>query len=112
MYRRSVVFRIAFEALHCWPDASNYLRHPHRHLFHVEGELVVTGDNREVEFIELGRQVKNHISVKFHTSEDALVDLGSTSCEQLAEMIAEQFSLFRCSVFEDSENGAIVERLI
>ena len=50
-----VTFQV--EGIHQWKDATNYLRHPHRHMFHFRVELSVTHDDREVEFIKLKHEL-------------------------------------------------------
>ncbi len=42
------------EGIHKYPDAPEgveFLRHPHRHIFHFRVELEVMHDDRDVEFI-------------------------------------------------------------
>lgn len=98
--------------LHKWKDATNYLQHPHRHLFHFRVEVGVTELDREIEFIVLKETVE-----KFVTEE--LLFRGYVcilaSCEMLAQWIIEYlqglYGIDRgyiVSVSEDGENGATV----
>lgn len=104
-FRMGVIVCFSFEGIHSWPDApggpEDYLRHPHRHMFHVEAVKDVGHDNRDIEFIGLRAQMARYCSVQFgapHTS----------SCEQMARRILTAFDLRSCRVFEDNENGAEV----
>lgn len=115
----SIVVRFQVEGWHFWPGAPDqhaYLRHSHRHMFHVEATLPVTSENREVEFILLRRQMKFWIEQLggVHSTE-ALCDdiphwLGAVSCESLAHRLLGRFKLSRCEVWEDGENGAVAEQ--
>ena len=110
---------LQFEGIHCYPEAPlevAYLREPHRHIFNVEVEMDVFNDDREIEFIMLGHQIKKYIK-SFSHDEHAVVQLGSWSCEKVANAIAgELFNTIPRSgqrdiivtVMEDGENGATV----
>lgn len=98
---------VRLEGLHHWPKAPgrlDYLRFPHRHLFHVRAETTVKHDKREVSFEDL---------------RDALLgawpgrELGERSCEtiarELAEALARRFGRsVAVTVSEDGESGARV----
>lgn len=111
MIKRSVVVRTRFEGTHKWPEAVGdvwYLRESHRHEFHVEVEVPVEHNDRQVEFIGLKQRLKDLTKGWPH-------NLGSQSCEDLAQKILEAVRLwypnrewYRCSVFEEGENGANV----
>lgn len=97
-----------FESMHCWPEAPeevSFLRNLHRHVFHVNAEIEVKTDDRELEFIIVKRSLK-----KFYPPFNA----GRLSCEQMAKKIHDGliglfgFRNIRVCVFEDGENGAIV----
>ena len=95
---------------HSWPDAPEshaYLRHNHRHIFHVEIALEVRHDDREVEFHWLLDQAQARWD-QWGTQ------LGHRSCEMLARELAEGLATVRqrrvrVVVSEDGENGAVVE---
>lgn len=102
----SVIARFTFEGVHSWPDCPEggptpYLRHPHRHLFHVEAVKPVAHDERDVEFIALRRHMLAFCEVQ-------LVGPHHLSCESMARQLLGTFGLSRCSVSEDGENGAEV----
>lgn len=101
-----IVVRFTFEGIHSWPGAESdtpwwYLKHPHRHLFHVEAKKAVTHDDRDVEFIDFKNRMQEWAAEEFsghHT----------LSCEMMAKRLLEKYGLDSCAVFEDNENGAEV----
>lgn len=100
--RHFVRARVQFEGFHAWPDAPHevdFLRDRHRHIFHIEATKAISED-RQTEFILLGRRIRAWVSSAFDKGE-----LGTTSCEELATMIASAFDLSACVVWEDNENG-------
>lgn len=107
--KKYVFARARFTAIHAWPacphESVTYLRHRHRHEFHVEIRAEVQHNDRDVEFIMLKQQLEDVLR-KWHNT-----DCGSTSCEQFAEDIAVAFKgvVTYVSVSEDGENGAIIE---
>jgi len=107
-YKRFIVIRTSFEALHRWPECPfedvSFLRDAHRHIFHVEVQ-VETSMDRQIEFIRFKRKVDKYIKKEF-----AGKNLGSLSCEAIAEVLCYRMDAKRVSVFEDNENGAIYER--
>lgn len=101
--KKFIIVKTQFSALHCWPDCPikevDYLKNTHRHLFYVELSWEVTKD-RQIEFIQQKSQVDDWISIFLKEQ-----DLGSTSCEMIAERLLNQFKAFDVSVLEDNENG-------
>lgn len=101
-----------FEYIHRWSGATGreiYLKHPHRHMFHVNVRIKVEHDNRAVEFINLKHLVDAAV---IHLKEVEWSD--EVSCEMMAKGIIKElkeYSLveaYSCEVSEDRENGAIV----
>lgn len=97
-----------FEALHYWDNAPfqvGFLQSPHRHVFHVKAYAEVGGPDRQIEFIQLKDEISTWIANNLR---------GTTtqcSCEDFAMRILTAFpKLCACSVAEDDENGALVER--
>lgn len=102
------VIRFQVEGFHRWPDAPEpraYLAQSHRHLFHVEVQIEVFHDDREIEFHDL---------LDFTRSVFPGGDMGSDSCEVMAKEIIKQLTnkygrrAMQVSVFEDGEVGAVV----
>jgi hypothetical protein len=105
--RTNVIVRTIFEGIHSWRNCDvpevNYLKYPHRHLFHIELKIPVKHNDRDVEFIKLKHQLNDLLLSKFP---DGAMD--QMSCEGLAEYLLKAFSAIYVSVFEDNENGAEV----
>ena len=58
---KTIVCNVSVEGFHNWPDAPvqfEYLRSKHRHMFNIELHIPVTDSNREIEFIEEQRIIK------------------------------------------------------
>jgi hypothetical protein len=75
-----ITVKTQFEGVHCYPDAPvevEYLRNPHRHIFHVEAEIEVFHDDRELEFIMVKHSIENFVETHG--------ELGSMSCEMIAK---------------------------
>lgn len=110
-----ITIKTQFEAMHYWPDAPDevsFLRDLHRHIFHVEANIQVSHDDRELEFFMVKKFLDKTI-VKM------LKDLQfSRSCEQMAEYLLRAIEkkykvkgekrMVSVSVSEDGENGASV----
>lgn len=100
-----VVVRFRFEGLHSWPTAPDgpvsFLRHVHRHEFHVEAAKDVSHDDRDIEIIQLKNAMQAHAAAEFAGPH-------SLSCEMMARALLLRYGLARCMVLEDGENGAEV----
>lgn len=111
--KASIVVRTQFEGLHHWPEAPDevgFLRHPHRHIFHVQLEIAVMHGDRELEFILVKRALDTYLAA---FTEASLADVATRgSCEDIAQMVIDWASLkyghrpMECLVSEDGENGA------
>lgn len=100
---------LSFSALHQWevaPDEVEFLRHPHRHVFHVHISWVVNHDDRDIEFITKKRIVESYVMQKFGNK-----DLGNMSCEMIARDLLTTFGAAKVEVSEDDENGASLTNL-
>jgi len=96
-----------FEAFHRWKDAPedvSFLRNYHRHIFHVKLGKEVTHGDRQIEFIQLKRELELYIREKFEGGRFEY------SCEMLASALHVEFGAYFVQVSEDGENGAIVQR--
>jgi hypothetical protein len=110
-----VTCKFSVEAMHQWRDAPvpfEYLQTPHRHVFYFQVAVVVSGSNREVEFIDLGHKCRNLVySNKFWNGQfvNSIMFWGSRSCEMLAEDLGKllnEYKLAYITVSEDNENFA------
>lgn len=100
------------EGIHCYPDAPEgveFLRHPHRHIFHFRVELEVFHDDRDVEFILFKRELERlYDEVDSSTPE---LQLDFKSCEMIARDLAKYIQqhypnrALAIEVSEDGENG-------
>lgn len=95
------------EGIHCYPDAPEgveFLKHPHRHMFHFRVELEVFHDDRDVEFILLKRELEG-------LYEGGFLELDYKSCEMMARDLAKYIQehyphrSLAIEVSEDGENG-------
>ena len=51
---RSIFVQFRKEGIHCYPDAPagvEFLKHPHRHMFHFKATVSVEHNDRDIEFI-------------------------------------------------------------
>ena len=107
--------KTSFEALHHWATCNlvevSYLKNLHRHIFNVTVKIRVGRLDREVEFIQAKHYIRNVIQDIFRPFVNSMYripDLGSTSCEMIAEMIhgaVEKYTIKSILVDEDGENG-------
>lgn len=102
------IVRFQKEGFHMWsdaPPARSYLAQRHRHMFHVEAQIALKHDEREIEF---------HDFLDFCKANFPGGELGSQSCETMARKLIDliyrkwPYRAISVSVFEDSEVGAIV----
>lgn len=104
------------EGIHKYPAALDdpkladvsFLGYPHRHIFHFYVRLEVEHNDRDVEFILFKRELENLF-------ETGTMQCDYKSCEMLAEdlinYIQENYPKrdITVKVYEDNENGAILE---
>jgi hypothetical protein len=111
----SVVISLQLEGLHCWPEAKDvfpdvaFLSDLHRHMFHFKLYKKVYHDDRDVEFIRWKREVVSYLNSKYKADNVEYLNFGRMSCEQIGIELANQFDCYRVEVWEDGENGAIIE---
>ena len=115
----SLIINTQFAALHQWntiPDdhTQHYLKHPHRHMFHITLRIPVKHHDRDLEFIEIKNMLDDWLRATFPNRALANTpSIGSMSCEMLADKIKSDFSVYSIHptyvcVMEDGENGAEV----
>jgi hypothetical protein len=113
--RTYVVVRLQVDGMHNFPAAREifpevgFLADRHRHVFHVEAKKEVFHDDRDVEFIMFKRDIQDYLKQMYYKPETRTHEFGPKSCEMLAKEILNQFDCVSVSVWEDLENGAIVE---
>ena len=113
----SVVVTFSMEGFHNWPAAADifppvsFLSDRHRHMFGFRCYATVTHTDRDKEFILLNREIKRTLQLYFEKGFANVLEFGSMSCEATGEWLLDQFSeLYKVEVWEDWENGAIIER--
>ena len=111
----SVVVTFSIEGFHNWPDAKEifpevgFLSDRHRHMFGFRCYANVTHTDRDEEFIMVSRAIQKELRSNFST--DRVLYFGSMSCEAIGEWLLESFpSLYKVEVWEDFENGAVIEK--
>ena len=101
----NVVVNLMFEGVHNWPDCPfpevDFLKHPHRHIFHITCKKEVTHTDRDIEIILLKRRIETFLILNNPNGY-----MGSSSCEMVADKLMSGFDLNYCQVLEDGENGA------
>lgn len=112
--KTNVIAKIELDGLHNWPGAQGifpevgFLSNMHRHKWYITAKKKVNHDDRDVEFIMFGRDIKDYLHHEYYDSESRTHMFDSMSCEMLAKEIMEEFKCVYVSVFEDDENGAEV----
>ncbi|MDR2586377.1 MAG: hypothetical protein LBC84_09235 [Prevotellaceae bacterium] len=98
------------EGIHHYPEATGreeFLKHPHRHIFHIECRFEVTGSNREIEIFNQQFKIDEYFSHLYGIP----ANFGAMSCEMIAEQIVQDFN--KCQyvkITEDGEGGAVIYR--
>ncbi len=103
------------EGIHCYPEAPEgveFLRNPHRHMFHFRVDIEVWHDDRDIEFILFKRELEAQYS-KETVGLSKYLRLDYKSCEMMADELAEYIQDaypgrdLKIEVSEDGENGAV-----
>jgi hypothetical protein len=109
--RTTIIVKLQYEALHNWPGVVeaipnkkhvHFLQYPHRHIFHITCEKTVTHADRDIEIIDFKQQIYKWLDSFYQGN------LGSMSCEMLAQQIGGLFKCDMVEVLEDNENGGRV----
>ena len=85
-----------------------FLANMNRHKWYITAKKAVNHDDRDVEFIMFGRDIKQWLQHEYFNISARTHEFGAKSCEMLAKEIMEEFNCIYVSVFEDDENGAEV----
>jgi hypothetical protein len=113
--RRYIEVKFQKEGIHSYPQAGtdpaladvSFLAHPHRHIFHFYVRIAVLHNDRDVEFIQFKRWLESLYKTAF--------ELSGMSCEMIAEGLIYDINdkypdrSIIVKVYEDDENGAILE---
>lgn len=105
---RTIFVTFQKEGIHRYPDAPDgveFLKNPHRHIFHFRVDVDVFHNDRDIEFILFKRELEALYS-------EATLQVDYKSCEMLAEDLIDYISKkypgrkITVEVSEDGENGA------
>lgn len=106
----TVVIKLQVEGIHFWKDCNiqevMFLKEPHRHIFHIQCEKKVDHLDRDIEFIQLKRDVEDYLFANYHEPIIRCHNFAQMSCEMIARILKEKFNLCFVEVLEDNENGA------
>lgn len=118
MITRHIEVTFQREGIHKYPAALedpkladvSFLGYPHRHMFHFRVRISVTHNDRDIEFIQFKRWIES-----LYSEQSGGLQLDYKSCEMIAEDLIETITnrypgrALMVQVFEDGENGAILE---
>lgn len=71
-----VTVTLQVEGIHNWPDVEafaegvSFLKHPHRHIFHIKATKKVEHDDRDVEIILMKREIQAYLTRNFPNQEE------------------------------------------
>ena len=109
MSKKFIFVTFQKEGIHRYPDAPEgveFLRNPHRHMFHFRVDIEVFHDDRDIEFILFKRELEALYS-------EGTLELDHKSCEMLSDDLADYIQQnypdreLKIEVSEDGENGAV-----
>ena len=109
--KKSIWVTFQKEGIHKYPDAPDevdFLRYPHRHIFHFKVEIEVDHDDRDIEFFIFKRWLES-------LYQDNVLELDYKSCEMMADDLAKKIKdkypqrKLIIEVSEDGENGSRTE---
>ena len=107
----TIIVRTQFNGCHRYvdaPDAVEYLRNPHRHIFYVEVEMTVTHADRELEFILVKGKLNEYLRTYPFKMEASCEHMADAICMFLSDTYGAQREI-KCCVYEDNENGGCVK---
>ena len=102
----TIIVNTSFEGFHRYenaPEEVSFLRDVHRHIFHVNVEIEVFHDDRELEFILVKRRLDQFIKNHDSSLNSSCEQIGKMICEYLTKTYGERKII--CTVMEDNENG-------
>ena len=109
--KKSIWVTFQKEGIHKYPDAPKeveFLKYPHRHIFHFKVEIEVEHDDRDIEFFIFKRWLEGLYA-------DETLQLDYKSCEMISDELAKQIKdkypdrWLAIDVSEDGENGSHTE---
>jgi hypothetical protein len=108
--KTNIIISTQAEGIHYWPECNikevEFLRYPHRHIFFITAKKEVSHLDRDIEIINLKREINAYLNNIYAEPNSSVLIFGSKSCEMIALDLLKMFDLNYCSVLEDNENGA------
>ena len=84
----NVIINTQVEGTHHWPECNikevEFLKFPHRHIFHICCKKKVTHSDRDIEIIKLKREINNYLAT-FNG------DFKNLSCDMIGEILITKF---------------------
>lgn len=105
--KKQVVSKTSVDGFHRWkgaPERFSYLRDRHRHIFEIRCFFDVDDPDREIEFIQAGREIQDYLEGRYGRP----CEFGGMSCEMIAQELIERCGCARAEVLEDGDGGAVV----
>lgn len=116
---KKIVVTNNFKGYHKYAEAPrnvSFLSNMHRHIFNVKTIIEVFHNDRDIEFFQLQHEIEMFVKNRYRKVWEQYIDgIYIESCEALAESIIKHLhekypDRHVCvEVWEDNENGAIVE---
>ena len=116
---KSIIVTNNFRGYHKYDDAPaevGFLKSMHRHNFNVKTKIEVVHNDRDIEFYQLQYRIETFVNARYRNRYGDYIDgIYIGSCESLAEDILKHLHALYpnrrvcIEVWEDNENGAIVE---
>lgn len=109
-----VIATVRVIGFHCWtqaPKEAAHLKERHRHEFVIRAHAGTEHDDRAIEFHELQQRVMGVVASTWSRSKYGY-EFGFMSCEHIGRKLLEALpqAVLRVEVWEDGENGALVQR--
>jgi len=105
---KQIIVKLQYEGVHRWKDCNIesvlYLKDFHRHIFYIEVRKQVRHNDRDIEIIRFKHNILKYLDKTFDNF------FGDMSCEDIAEVLMNEFELSYVKVLEDNENGALMQR--
>lgn len=106
-----VAATVKVPGMHNWPEAPDevsFLRHKHRHMFHIKVTVEVDHDDRAVEFFTLQKEIVAVLNLRY-VKHEGIYLFGNYSCEHIAKDLFDFHpNIQMVTVSEDGENEATV----
>ena len=116
---KKIIVTNNFKGYHKYAEAPSnvaFLREMHRHIFNVKTTIEVFHNERDIEFFQLQEHIERFVRSRYEQNYgDYIEGIYIHSCESLAEAVMSNLHevypgrRVRVEVWEDNENGAIVE---